>query len=280
MPKQLAKRWSGENDDGILRRVEKKLAKEPPLKEQITRAIHLINFHVKRLDQVIAKLRKRDQEIFNKCIDSEMRKDRARAVIYAIECAENRKILRSVMASKLALEKIALRLETMHDLGEIVVALGPSIKLVKSLKNQLSSLTPEIAMGMEEINLALNSLMDVIHLPSDALPDFDSASLSQEVQQILNEAYAVAEQRMAEKFPEIPSNLLSSSDEMDQLRIPVSVTVDGSSEDVKELVYRYVKEHGGNVNLAKCAADLQLSPELVREVIEALEKEGRIVVID
>jgi len=67
---------------------------------------------------------------------------------------------------------------------------------------------------------------------------------------------------------------------MDQLRIPVSVTVDGSSEDVKELVYRYVKEHGGNVNLAKCAADLQLSPELVREVIEALEKEGRIVVID
>lgn len=32
--------------------------------------------------------------------------------------------------------------------------------------------------------------------------------------------------------------------------------------------------------MAKCAADLQLSPELVKEVIEALEKEGRIVVID
>ncbi|HIQ03300.1 MAG TPA: hypothetical protein EYH40_02645 [Desulfurococcales archaeon] len=200
---KMAKEWSVESKMGLGNRLRKMIYPPPPMRQRIAMALYRIKVQVSRLEHMLCRLQERDKVLFEKVIDAQMAKDTARATIYANEVAEIRKIAKTLLRAQLALEQIALRLETIQELGDILVTMAPIVNVIKDLKKQLMGVVPEIAFELSEIDELLHSVIIEAGEFTGHTVDFTIAS--SEAKKILEEASVIAEQRMKEKFPELPS---------------------------------------------------------------------------
>jgi len=202
--------WEDTGKKGIITRIESKLhhPPPPPLKERINNVLRRLKIQLDKLEQTADRLQSRDKELFDKCVKAMMVKDEARAAMYANEIAEVRKMARIIIRSQLALEQVTMRLETVEELGDMMVQMGPVVGVVKAINVQLAGVIPEVAGELESINDVLNGVVleagDVTGRP------YDIKFSDEEARNVLNEANAVAEQHMKDRFPELPAGLLSS----------------------------------------------------------------------
>ena len=164
---------------------------------------------IAKLDATSAKLRERDSSIFNKVVAAISKHDTQHANILANELSEVRKMNKLVTQAKLALEQITLRLNTVQELGDIVVTLSPAMGVIRNVRSGLVSVIPEAEHEIGEISGLLSSiLVDAGQLGAGVI-NFESAN--EEADKILSEAGAVAEQRMRDKFPCRPENAVALS---------------------------------------------------------------------
>lgn len=236
----------------------------PPasLKDRIASVLSKLKIQVEKLDQISARLQERDKEIFDKCVKAEVSKDEAHAAIYADECAEIRKMAKVVLHSQLALERVILRLETIEELGDVLTTIGPVAGIVKGIKSQLTGIIPEVAYELGEINDTLDS---TIAEAGDANARSESIKASdEEAQRVLGEANAIAEQRMKERFPELPSTLATP-----QANLYAAI---------EDRVYDYIVSHGREISLSECASALGVPAEVVRDAVESLSQKGKIAI--
>lgn len=157
-------------------------------------------------------MKERDQALFERVVKAQMEKDQAHAAMYAAELAELRKMTKALMMAKIAVERIILRLETVLVVGDVVSGLAPVVAVVKDIRKHLLSVVPEIGLELAEVGELLESVMmetGEFHEWSVASPSV----YSEDAKKILEEAAIVAEQRMKEYFPELPSTLPSPSGE-------------------------------------------------------------------
>ena len=204
---QFASKWEKSNTAGITSRVRESVKNPGPLKPRLDLAVRQIQVQVAKLDATSAKLRERDASIFNKIVSSIQKHDSQHASVYANELAEIRKMNRMVTQAKLALEQITLRLNTITELGDIVVTLTPAMSVIRSVRQGLVSVLPEAEGEIGEISGLLSSILVDAGTVGGYNLNFEAAN--EDAEKVLAEAAAVAEQRMKEKFPEIPSGLPS-----------------------------------------------------------------------
>lgn len=211
---QFSGNWDQKKGPGIGERLRGRVNNQGPLKPRLDQANRQIQVVMGRLDSTMAKLRDKDTNLFNKIVSSVQKHDSARASIYANELAELRKMNRMVTQSKLALEQIMLRLNTITELGEVVTTLAPATSIVSSLRQSLTSVVPEAEGEMGEISSMLSGILVDAGSVSGSSLDFGVAN--EEAERVLTEAAAVAESRMDDKFPEIPISIGRSEDEMEK----------------------------------------------------------------
>ena len=200
--RDFAKNWNPEKKPGIREKIKKAFKREPPLRLRIVQAIHMLKVQSHRLEYMIARMKERDQELFERVVEAQMEGDKLRAQIYAGEVAEIRKVVKTLMTAKLALERVILRLETITTLSDAVVALVPVIGVVKELKSQLMGIVPEIALEIAEVGEMLESL--VVETGEYTAIATGVGAVTPEARKILQEAAAIAEQRLREEFPALP----------------------------------------------------------------------------
>jgi division protein CdvB (Snf7/Vps24/ESCRT-III family) len=147
-------------------------------------------------------MQQRDQALYGKCVLASQGKNNQLASMYANECAELRKMAKVVLHSEMALETVTLRLQTIRDFGEIAYTMKPVAHVVGVLKTQLEGVLPEVSMELAQVNDTLEGM--VVEVGESTESSFDAAASSGEAQQILQEANTVAEQKMKERFPELP----------------------------------------------------------------------------
>jgi len=174
-----------------------------PLKERIDDALVKLRIEARRLDSQLVRLEAKDKETFAKCVKSSEAGDKEASAMYANECDEIRKIAKVVLNSKFALERVILRLETIEQFGDLYQALAPLVGIVRSTKQNLEKALPEMSFGLVETEESLNNLViDAGQVSAQAVPP---ASSSEEADKILHEASVIADQKMKEKFPELPT---------------------------------------------------------------------------
>ncbi|MGC8632152.1 MAG: Snf7 family protein, partial [Thermoprotei archaeon] len=188
-------------DVGIVKRAVMKVHPGMPLKERINHIIYRLNTQKQILEQTAYKMEQRDKEFFEKVTEALINKDEARAKMYANECAEVRKMAKVVLRSQLALEQVALRLETIEEFGDVAVSMAPLAQVVGSIRGELSGVMPTVSFELGEINETLGQLVTEAGEASGASYDVEA---SEEARKILDEAGAVAEQKIKERFPEAP----------------------------------------------------------------------------
>lgn len=204
---QFANKWDKTNGSGFTERVRGSVQNPGPLKPRLDLAVRQIQVQVAKLDATCSKLRERDASIFNKIVSSMQKHDSQHAAVYANELAEVRKMNRMVTQAKLALEQITLRLNTVTELGDIVVTLTPAMSVIRSVRQGLVSVLPEAEGEIGEISGLLSSVL--VDAGSVGGYNLNFAAANEDAEKVLAEAAAVAESRMKEKFPEIPSGLPS-----------------------------------------------------------------------
>ena len=108
-----------------------------------------------------------------------------------------------VSGAKLSMEQVQLRLNTVSELGDVVVTLSPCMSLIKGLSTSLGDMMPSVATSMQDLNTMLGDIVtgsSVTHDGSIAITETsNSDALS-----ILEEAQAVVEGNIRSNMPEPP----------------------------------------------------------------------------
>ena len=200
----ISKNWNGIKNGLSLS--EKLLDKVKPglsLKNRIESSQKQLQLQISRLEGTQKKLQVNHEQIFKKIVDAKMLRDESRARSYAIELQELRKVKNAIGGAKLAMEQIQLRLNTVSELGDIVVTLSPCMSLIKGLAPSISNIMPNLNSSMQDLS---NMLGDMISDSSfSAEPIFTPEQNSEDTTAILNEAHNIIEGKTKSSMPEPPT---------------------------------------------------------------------------
>lgn len=199
----FTRKW--EEQSGGLRSV---IRSPTPMKMKIDQAIRRVELQIQRLDQAANRLTDRDKQIFSKVVAAYTKHDQQRANVFANELAEIRKMSKFMMHAELALERVVLRLKTVSQLGDVVVTLAPATKVLQQVRTGVYGVLPNAERELGQVGTMLNEIMIEAGQSTGMSPDIETAN--EESQKILNEAAMIAEQRMKEKFPELPTEMPES----------------------------------------------------------------------
>ena len=174
-----------------------------PMRQRVNECLFKLKIQQRKLERTSYHMQQRDQALYGKCVLAIQGKNTQLASMYANECAELRKMAKVVLHSELALEQITLRLETVHEFGDMAATMMPVASVVRTLKTQLEGVMPEVSLELAEVNDTLEGL--AVEVGEATETSFDVSASSTESQHILQEANTVAEQKMKERFPELPA---------------------------------------------------------------------------
>ena len=206
MSERFSKKWESRREEQPFTNRVKDAVKPPgPLKPRLDFAVRRIELQVQKLDQATERFSQRDKTIFARIVDAYTKHDTSRANVFANELAEIRKMERLIINARLALEQIVLRLRTVSELGDVVSTLGPAVSVLRSVKSGLVSVFPEAESELGEIGNMLSGIMIEAGQGSGMTLSFDS--VNEDAAKILTEASTVAEQRIKEKFPDLPPGM-------------------------------------------------------------------------
>jgi division protein CdvB (Snf7/Vps24/ESCRT-III family) len=202
-------KWSKPVSPGLTERINESVKPKGALKPRVEMAVKRLQGQISKLDNMLTKLKQRDEKIFNRIVIATQQHDTHSSKVLSNELAEVRKVSRVLGNARMALEQIELRLTTFHDLGDTVVTIMPTIGLMRSLKSSLVKFMPEADQEVNRMTEMLGGLM------TDTFSGDSSfgiePSTSAESDKILQEAAAVAETAVGEKFPSMPVEQASPS---------------------------------------------------------------------
>ena len=208
--KAFEKEWKGK-EKSVSDVIRKLFSRDKPLRYRLALAHYKLGSMIRRLEVYLERLKARDQELFERVVDALMSKDQARATMYANEIAELRKVAKTLLTVQVALEHIVLRIESIREIGEIVLYLGPIVNVVKDVRSAIKSVLPELGIELGEVQDLLQEMV----MEAGTLVGFSEITIptSAEAKKILEEAKVVAEQRMKEAFPSLPASLPTATEE-------------------------------------------------------------------
>ena len=207
----FSSRWQKkEQSPGFVDRLRGGVRTPIPLKIQIEQANRQIRLLISQLDSSVNRIKQRDSTIFKNVVSSLAKHDMQHAAVYANELSEVRRMGKMVTQAQLAMEQISLRLNTITDLGEIANTLAPAVSVIKNMKEGLRLAIPEADKEISEISGLLSSVLVDASTTGGFSLNFDAAN--EDAQKVLEEASAVAEQRMRESFPEIPAGVITDEE--------------------------------------------------------------------
>jgi len=207
--------WNNQSRSGASDKLKESLRPQGPLKPRIETAVNKLQLQTSKLDTMITKLNERDASLFRRVVDSMQRHDTDSAKVLSNELAEVRKISKTLGQAKMALEQVSMRLSTIHDMGDAMVALGPAIASIKGLKPSLGRFVPGADSEINNMQNLLGSIMTE-SLQTNGLGIEVNTGGGGDIDQIMMEASAVAEQKVNDKFPSIPAGSFRISDSESQ----------------------------------------------------------------
>ena len=198
------KTWAQREVKSMTERIRDTVKPQGALKPRIQTAVNKLQGQTSKMDVMLTKLHERDQQLFDRIVTATQNHDTSTSKVLSSELAEVRKVLRVLGSARNSLEQVQLRLTTIHDLGDAMIAIGPAMSTMKELKPTMSKFMPEADSELNSMTETLNGLM-VDSLPGDSFEMQSDNAMNEETNAILQEAEAVASQQTDEKFPSIPT---------------------------------------------------------------------------
>ena len=197
------KTWAQQETASMVDKFRDTVKPQGALKPRIQNAVNKLQVQTTKMDTMLTKLDQRDQQLFKRIVTSVQQHDTSASKVLSNELAEIRKVKKMLGGARMSLEQVQLRLSTIHDLGDAMVAIGPAMTTMRGLQSSLGKFMPEADSELNSMTQTLNGLM-TDSLSGDAF-NMESDVSNEETDKILQEASAVAEQQIGDKFPSVPS---------------------------------------------------------------------------
>ena len=197
-------KWNVQKES-ISQKVIDKVKPDAPLKPKIDEAQKKLQLQIIKLDSISKKLKEKDDFIFRKVVEAVRSHNKAYSNAYATELHEIRKMNNMVTGAKLAMEQIQLRLNTISELGDVVVTLSPCMSIIKGLGAGLNGLMPAADSSMSDLSNILGEIMAGASVSGDN--SFVTETSNSETNQILEEAHAILEGHVRQNIPDLPPTL-------------------------------------------------------------------------
>ena len=176
--------------------------KPTPMKRRIQVASHRLRMQTGRLERTVSQMEARDKTLYDRCTRALEARDTQTATLFANECVQIRKLVKTSLASQICLEQALLRLETIEEFGDMVHSMGSVKSIIGTVRGELEGKLPEISTSLGDVEDSLSSLTmgigEAVESEGTYIPASDESA------RVLKEADLMAEQKMKEKFPEIP----------------------------------------------------------------------------
>ena len=111
-----------------------------------------------------------------------------------------------VSGAKLSMEQVKLRLDTVSELGDVVVTLSPCMSIIKGLSPSLSGIMPEANASMQDLSQILGDVMAGSSMDMGDSLNVGSTT-NADTQAILEEAHNVIAGRTKSTIPDVPDTL-------------------------------------------------------------------------
>jgi len=177
---------------------------QAPLKPRIEEAQKKLQMQITKLDSITGRMQEKDQLIFKRVVLAMQSHDSQHARVLSGELSQIRKMNKMVTSAKLALEQIQLRLNTITELGDVVVTLSPAMSVIKGLQGGLTGMMPEADQSFGQISELLGNIIT----DSGQMPNAEIGTITNtndDTLRIMEEASAVVEMNMKNKFPDLPT---------------------------------------------------------------------------
>ena len=258
-----------------------------------------------KIEQVIVRLRQRDAVLFKTCETALKTKNKERAVIFANELAEVRKLTKLISQTQIMIERVILRLETLKELSAAFADLKPALRILHSVTKRLTIIMPQMAYEMERVNESINETLAMTTVRSTELNiPIDMKTPGGE--EVLKEVSTFLEERLTEKLPEPPMSVPVTEKpqprRVEKVRQMVALTATCSEvseerepqnyvsyrdtelkrvsfrvhESLEETVLDYAKKREGQVDITQCAFELNVPSGEVEKALEQLGVQGKI----
>ena len=200
----LSSKWSKQPKTGITEKINDSIKPKGPLKPRISNAVKKLQSQISKLDSMLTNLQERDAKLFQRIVEATQKHDTRTTKVLGNELAEIRKVTKILSSARIALEQIELRLTTCGDLGDTVVAMMPTVGLMKNLKSSLGKIMPGAEKEIGQMAEMLEGFMTE-SFSGDATFGVDQTT-NLESENILKEAAAVAESTTDQMFPSVPTD--------------------------------------------------------------------------
>lgn len=202
---KFAGKWEDEEKLPLHEKIKDKVRPPGSLKPRLDKANKRMQIQIQKLNKAAKHFSERDESLFAKTVKAYSKHDLVRAKVYANELAEIRKTKKQIMDTKLALEQISLRLGTVSEFGDVVSMLSPTVSLLQNIGKGVANTLPEAGKELGQIGNLLNGIIADSNQGTGMGIDFEAPN--DEAKKILSEAANVAEQKIKQQLPEIPTDI-------------------------------------------------------------------------
>ncbi len=260
------------------------------IKSRIASALREIESQRKELDALKLRLGERRQKLFETTVKSLQEKNKSKAAVYATEHAEVRKVCRIVEASELALTQVALRLQSINEIGDAMFHVDTAFKSLKAISKEMEGVIPALDAASTDIN---STFMETMAHMGQISPNINIDIKTEGSEDLVEQARRFAEEQssrlrdslnvMPAKFEE---HILTTSDD----HTPLLATGDDSEESlslgtiysspkdakVEYEVLNYASSHEGEMDVTKTSQQLGLPQDVVEQTMIHLVAEGKV----
>ncbi len=203
----ITNRWNNNGSgESLSQRVLGKVKPDAPVKNKIDDAQKKLELQIVKLSTISEKLQKKHDHVFQKIVAAQRENNHTYAKAYAVELQEIRKMNNMVSNAKLSMEQIQIRLNTVSELGDVVVTLSPCMSVIKGLGVSLGGIMPQANSSMQDLSKILGDVLSGSKMSQQENPMLARQENADTVS-ILEEATAIIEGQTKENIPEIPTNL-------------------------------------------------------------------------
>ncbi|HJM24911.1 MAG TPA: hypothetical protein QF518_02365 [Nitrosopumilus sp.] len=202
----ISNSWNKVEGETLSQKVISKVKPDEPLKNKIDFAQRKLQSQISKLEVINEKLRKKHDMIFEKIVNAQRNNKNVYAQAYAGELTQVRKMKNMISGAKLSMEQVKLRLDTVSELGDVVVTLSPCMSIIKGLSPSLNGIMGEAGTSMTDLSQILGDVM-----AGSSVSGGDTMNVSKETNAdtlaILEEAHNVIAGQTKTAIPDIPENL-------------------------------------------------------------------------
>ena len=177
---------------------------DAPLKNRLDSAQKKLQLQIIKLAEIDTKLQQKNLIIFNKIVSAKKSNNETYAKVYANELAETRKQQKMISNAKQSIERVQIRLNTVSELGDIVVTLSPCMSLIKGLSSSLGGMMPTVSESMQDLSTMLGDIVTGSSITHDGTLGQIETNNS-DAMSILEEAQLIVEGKTRQTMPEPPS---------------------------------------------------------------------------